>query len=192
MSRLLDRRPECANHVSERGRTFGVPELSRAERGEYLACWGHSGAEVAVTAAGTGFRAVLDTIVGDIEPRRVPPFEATEALVWTKIVEPRGSVTGAATHRALAWYQLWYQALRPIRPDASQFGDAGTRGDATRRIWHPRSLAGGRAVAGSNPVSPIRKSRLGKLAPITREIVHARLPRPSVPRVVPDALWNAQ
>jgi hypothetical protein len=47
-------------------------------------------------------------------------------------------------------------------PDASRAGDGWDGWDASGRIWHPCSPAGGRAVAGSNPVSPITGIPLGK------------------------------
>ena len=46
--------------------------------------------------------------------------------------------------------------------DATQAGDAGMRGDGAGRMRQSHRSAGGRAVAGSNPVSPILESRRGK------------------------------
>ena len=56
----------------------------------------------------------------------------------------------------------WYRLLCPMRPRSRRTGTQGTAGTANGRICTPAMSAGGRAVAGSNPVSPIDGSPLSK------------------------------
>src|SRR5690348_11610851 len=58
--------------------------------------------------------------------------------------------------------------------DASHSADAGDAWDAAGRIWQPRPPAGGRAVAGSNPVAPITGSRLRKRASLSAAVSSCR------------------
>ena len=59
----------------------------------------------------------------------------------------------APAHRAAV--PLWYRLIRPMRAERPVGGDDGDAGDAPGRIYTHRLSAGGRKVAGSNPVAPI-------------------------------------
>jgi hypothetical protein len=95
-------------------------------------------------------------------------LEALSPLDYPRVIAsdaargPTVSLTSASTLSAVV--PLLVPDTSSDSSDSRRAGDAGTRGDAAGRIWRLHRPAGGRAVAGSNPVSPILQSRLGKRA----------------------------
>ena len=67
---------------------------------------------------------------------------------------PRAAASCLLGHPGLV-VPPWYRLLCPMRPRSRRTGTLGTAGTANGRIYTPATSAGGRAVAGSNPVAPI-------------------------------------